>query len=286
MYKIVIKDEDDNIIKEFKTKNAIIGTDKDYSIMGEINNYNYILSILDKLIEIIVLSSLFDKNYSKTYTFNRIKEETDDIELLKTREREINAGLDFVFSNITKRLKKEFYNEAISFPKNFKTKVYNKSGICLSSQDTDNALISTDSGVIFYNDRFDNVEDYTNELFTLLSNSIEYLAFSLVAQELGIDMKEVDNRINKADREIYNKIRESFKSIFNNVIDNYKMFFIEKRLNNGEKYVVDEDYAFNYLMARKADDFMKNLGLHDNDDNDNDDDDDDYDDPTESKFFS
>ena len=284
MYKIVIKDEDDNIIKEFKTKNAIIGTDKDYSVMGEINNYNYILSILDKLIEIIVLSSLFDKNYSKTYTFNRIKEETDDIELLKTREREINAGLDFVFSNITKRLKKEFYNEAISFPKNFKTKVYNKSGICLSSQDTDNALISTDSGVIFYNDKFDNIEDYTNELFTLLSNSIEYLAFSLVAQELGIDMKEVDNRINKADREIYNKIRESFKSIFNNVIDNYKMFFIEKRLNNGEKYVVDEDYAFNYLMARKADDFMKNLGLHDNDDNN--DDDDDYDDPTESKFFS
>lgn len=286
MYKIVIKDEDDNIIKEFKTKNAIIGTDKDYSIMGESNNYNYILSILDKLIEIIVLSSLFDKNYSKTYTFNKIKEEADNIELLKTREREINAGLDFVFSNITKRLKKEFYNEAISFPKNFKTKVYNKSGICLSSQDTDNALISTDSGVIFYNDRFDNVEDYTNELFTLLSNSIEYLAFSLVAQELGIDMKEVDNRINKADREIYNKIRESFKSIFNNVIDNYKMFFIEKRLNNGEKYVVDEDYAFNYLMARKADDFMKNLGLHDNDDNNNDDDDDDYDDPTESKFFS
>ena len=284
MYKIVIKDEDDNIIREFKTKNAIIGTDKDYSVMGEINNYNYILSILDKLIEIIVLSSLFDKNYSKTYTFNRIKEETDDIELLKTREREINAGLDFVFSNITKRLKKEFYNEAISFPKNFKTKVYNKSGICLSSQDTDNALISTDSGVIFYNDKFDNIEDYTNELFTLLSNSIEYLAFSLVAQELGIDMKEVDNRINKADREIYNKIRESFKSIFNNVIDNYKMFFIEKRLNNGEKYVVDEDYAFNYLMARKADDFMKNLGLHDNDDNN--DDDDDYDDPTESKFFS
>jgi len=286
MYKIVIKDEDDNIIKEFKTKNAIIGTDKDYSIMGESNNYNYILSILDKLIEIIVLSSLFDKNYSKTYTFNKIKEEADNIELLKTREREINAGLDFVFSNITKRLKKEFYNEAVSFPKNFKTKVYNKSGICLSSQDTDNALISTDSGVIFYNDRFDNVEDYTNELFTLLSNSIEYLAFSLVAQELGIDMKEVDNRINKADREIYNKIRESFKSIFNNVIDNYKMFFIEKRLNNGEKYVVDEDYAFNYLMARKADDFMKNLGLHDNDDNNNDDDDDDYDDPTESKFFS
>ena len=282
MYKIVIKDEDDNIIREFKTKNAIIGTDKDYSVMGESNNYNYILSILDKLIEIIVLSSLFDKNYSKTYTFNRIKEETDDIELLKTREREINAGLDFVFSNITKRLKKEFYNEAVSFPKNFKTKVYNKSGICLSSQDTDNALLSTDSGVIFYNDKFDNIEDYTNELFTLLSNSIEYLAFSLVAQELGIDMKEVDNRINKADREIYNKIRESFKSIFNNVIDNYKMFFIEKRLNNGEKYVVDEDYAFNYLMARKADDFMKNLGLHDNDDND----DDDYDDPTESKFFS
>lgn len=284
MYKIVIKDEDDNIIREFKTKNAIIGTDKDYSVMGEIANYNYILSILDKLIEIIVLSSLFDKNYSKTYTFNRIKEEIDDIELLKTREREINAGLDFVFSNITKRLKKEFYNEAVSFPKNFKTKVYNKSGICLSSQDTDNALISTDSGVIFYNDKFDNIEDYTNELFTLLSNSIEYLAFSLVAQELGIDMKEVDNRINKADREIYNKIRESFKSIFNNVIDNYKMFFIEKRLNNGEKYVIDEDYAFNYLMARKADDFMKNLGLHDNDDNN--DDDDDYDDPTESKFFS
>lgn len=285
MYKIVIKDEDDNIIREFKTKNAIIGTDKDYSVMGETTNYNYILSILDKLIEIIVLSSLFDKNYSKTYTFNRIKEETDDIELLKTREREINAGLDFVFSNITKRLKKEFYNEAVSFPKNFKTKVYNKSGICLSSQDTDNALLSTDSGVIFYNDKFDNIEDYTNELFTLLSNSIEYLAFSLVAQELGINMKEVDDRINKADREIYNKIRESFKSIFNNVIDNYKMFFIEKRLNNGEKYVVDEDYAFNYLMARKADDFMKNLGLHDNDDNNNDDDDD-YDDPTESKFFS
>lgn len=283
MYKIVIKDEDDNIIREFKTKNAIIGTDKDYSVMGETTNYNYILSILDKLIEIIVLSSLFDKNYSKTYTFNRIKEETDNIELLKTREREINAGLDFVFSNVTKRLKKEFYNEAISFPKNFKTKIYNKSGICLSSQDTDNALISTDSGVIFYNDKFDNIEDYTNELFTLLSNSIEYLAFSLVAQELGIDMKEVDNRINKADREIYNKIRESFKSIFNNVIDNYKMFFIEKRLNNGEKYVVDEDYAFNYLMARKTDDFMKNLGLRDNDDND---DDDDYDDPTESKFFS
>lgn len=285
MYKIVIKDEDDNIIREFKTKNAIIGTDKDYSVMGETTNYNYILSILDKLIEIIVLSSLFDKNYSKTYTFNRIKEETNDIELLKTREREINAGLDFVFSNIIKRLKKEFYNETVSFPKNFKTKVYNKSGICLSSQDTDNALLSTDSGVIFYNDKFDNIEDYTNELFTLLSNSIEYLAFSLVAQELGINMKEVDDRINKADREIYNKIRESFKSIFNNVIDNYKMFFIEKRLNNGEKYVVDEDYAFNYLMARKADDFMKNLGLHDNDDNNNDDDDD-YDDPTESKFFS
>lgn len=283
MYKIVIKDEDDNIIREFKTKNAIVGTDKDYSVMGETANYNYILSILDKLIEIIVLSSLFDKNYSKTYTFNKIKEETDDVELLKTREREINAGLDFVFSNITKRLKKEFYNEAVSFPKNFKTKVYNKSGICLSSQDTDNALISTDSGVIFYNDKFDNIEDYTNELFTLLSNSIEYLAFSLVAQELGIDMKEVDNRINKADKEIYNKIRESFKSIFNNVIDNYKMFFIEKRLNNGEKYVIDEDYAFNYLMARKTDDFMKNLGLRDDDDND---DDDDYDDPTESKFFS
>lgn len=283
MYKIVIKDEDDNIIREFKTKNAIVGTDKDYSVMGETANYNYILSILDKLIEIIVLSSLFDKNYSKTYTFNKIKEETDDVELLKTREREINAGLDFVFSNIIKRLKKEFYNEAVSFPKNFKMKVYNKSGICLSSQDTDNALISTDSGVIFYNDKFDNIEDYTNELFTLLSNSIEYLAFSLVAQELGIDMKEVDNRINKADREIYNKIRESFKSIFNNVIDNYKMFFIEKRLNNGEKYVIDEDYAFNYLMARKTDDFMKNLGLRDDDDND---DDDDYDDPTESKFFS
>ena len=260
-----------------------------YPKLMEDFGYSY-SSLLDKLIEIIVLSSLFDKNYSKTYTFNRIKEETDNIELLKTREREINAGLDFVFSNITKRLKKEFYNEAVSFPKNFKTKVYNKSGICLSSQDTDNALLSTDSGVIFYNDKFDNIEDYTNELFTLLSNSIEYLAFSLVAQELGIDMKEVDNRINKADREIYNKIRESFKSIFNNVIDNYKMFFIEKRLNNGEKYVVDEDYAFNYLMARKADDFMKNLGLHDNDDNDNDDnnndDDDDYDDPTESKFFS
>ena len=84
---------------------------------------------------------------------------------------------------------------------------------------------------------------------------------------------------------MYKKVADAMDEIFYNAAENYKMFFYEKRLNSGEKYVIDEDFARNYLMNERFKGQLKKLGFN-FEENEEDDDDDDYDDPTESKFFS
>lgn len=289
MFKIIIK-EDEKEVGEFNCENALISGDERYAILGKPSDFADRLNMVEKLLEIIILDS-FQVNLrpeEKEKTFKDIKAKKYPRKVLEYKEKAFAKGLAFIEDNLRRRLKEEFYGEKVNLDssKDFRVKVLNKDRVEVYSEDADDIMLSTDTVTsLFTKNKFENEEESKNLSFKLLMSVIEYVAIAFVSFENKISMTEVNEAIDKADKKMYKKVVDAMDEIFYNAAENYKMFFYEKRLNSGEKYVIDEDFARNYLMNERFKGQLKKLGFN-FEENEEDDDDDDYDDPTESKFFS
>ena len=287
MFKVIVE-EDSNKIGEFKAENIIIGTDTKYAVLGDDKAYGNRLSIVEKMLELIILDAFQTnlKDNERDKSFSDIRKKGYSKPDLERKEKAFMKGLSFVEENLERRLKLAFYDEETKREeKDFRVKIMNKDNVEVYSALTNECMLSTDSTTTVFSKKNED-EEMKNTCFKLLMSCIEYAAMSFVAIENNKSIKEISEEIDKANKDTYKKVTNAMDNIFYNVFENYKLFFYDKRLQNGEKYVVDDDYVNSYSANEGLKNMLGKLGFKFNSDEDEDDDDDDYDDPTESKFFS